>query len=59
VFATNGACPWSFVAHIFNNFQPSHGANFKTFEAVSSIDDEYLDLVIRYIIKDHPLWGEI
>jgi hypothetical protein len=43
VFATNGAYPWSFVVHIFNNVQPSHGADCKIFETVLSIDDEYLD----------------
>ncbi len=37
VFTTRGSYPWSFVTHIFNNGQPSHGGDRKTFEVMTCI----------------------
>jgi len=36
VFTTSGTYPWSFVAQIFHNGQPSHGGDRKTFEVITS-----------------------
>jgi hypothetical protein len=36
VFTTNGIYPWSFVIQIFHNDQPSHSADRKTFEVMTS-----------------------
>jgi hypothetical protein len=36
VFTTSGTYPWSFVTQIFHNGQPSHGADRKIFEVITS-----------------------
>ena len=36
VFTTSGTYLWSFVTHIFQNGQPSHGGDCKTFEVMTS-----------------------
>jgi len=36
VFTTSGTYPWSFLAHIFHNGQPSHGGDRKIFEVMTS-----------------------
>ena len=36
MFTTGGTYPWSFVTQIFNNGQPSHGGDCKTFEVMIS-----------------------
>ena len=37
VLTTSGTYPWSFVAHIFHNGQPSDGGDRKIFEVMTSI----------------------
>jgi len=37
MFTTSGTYPWSFVAQIFHNGQPSHGGDCKAFEVMTSI----------------------
>ena len=36
MFITCGTYPWSFVTQIFQNGQPSHGGDRKTFEVMTS-----------------------
>ena len=36
MFTTGGTYPWSIVAQIFHNGQPSHGGDRKTFEVMTS-----------------------
>ena len=36
VFTASGTYPWSFVAQILHNSQPSHGGDRKTFEVMTS-----------------------
>jgi hypothetical protein len=38
VLTTSGTHPCSFVTHIFNNGQPCHGGDRKTFEAMTKRD---------------------
>jgi len=36
VFTTSGRYPWSFVTQIFQNGEPSHGGDRKSFEVITS-----------------------
>jgi len=36
VLTTSGTYPWSFVTQIFDNGQPSHAGDHKTFEVITS-----------------------
>jgi len=43
VFTTSGTYPWSFVTQIFDNGQPSHAGDRKTFEVITSTEPRKLN----------------
>ena len=40
MFTTSETYPWSFVTHIFQNGQPGHDGNRKTYEEMTTLDHE-------------------